>query len=66
MVNGKLKAEKFGEAATEWGEQFFKIRILQEKSKDRLTACIEAEIERNGETRQERIAAINKQLDKLD
>jgi len=60
-----LSAEKFGEAATQWGEQFFRIRATQEDSKERLRAMIEAEIERNGETRTDRIAFVNKMLDNL-
>jgi len=61
-----LSAEKFGEAATQWGEQFFRIRATQEDSKERLTAMIEAEVERNGETRTDRIAYVNKMLDQVE
>jgi len=66
MTNGHLEAESFGEAATQWGEQFFRIRATQETDSERLTAMIEAEIERSGETRQDRIAYVNKMLDQVE
>jgi len=66
MTNGHLEAETFGEAATQWGEQFFRIRATQETDPDRLRAMIEAEIQRDGETRTNRIAYVNKMLEQVE
>lgn len=57
-----LKAEQWGQAAAAWGEEFFKIRVLQEKDIDRLREAVKYEAQ--NKARQKRIATLNKQIQK--
>jgi len=66
MGRRTLSPTSFGRAAAAWDEEFFKIRVFNAGDPARLRAAIEHEAEREGETRKDRIAAINKRLATLE
>jgi hypothetical protein len=61
-MSKKLKAEQWGQAAAAWGPEFFKIRVLQEKSVVRLREAVKYEAEHKARTK--RIATLNTQIQK--
>lgn len=65
MTRRTLPSEQYARAAAGWNDEFFQIRILDERDPERLRAVIEHEVERNAETRTERIAKVNQQLHRL-
>ena len=61
-MSKKLKSKQWGRAAASWGEEFFMIRVLQEKDIDRLREAVKYEAQH--EAREKRIATLNKQIQK--
>jgi len=61
-----LSPESYGRAAAGWNEEFFKIRVFNESDKERLRAAIEHEVDREGETRKDRIATINSRIQTVE
>jgi len=61
-----LSPDAYGRAAAAWDEEFFKIRVYNESDKERLRAVIEHEIDREGETRKDRIATINSRIQTVE
>lgn len=60
-----LPPDQWGKAAAGWGKQFFAIRVIQCDDPERLRAAVIHEAERDAETRPDRIARLNKQIDKV-
>jgi len=65
MGRTTLSPESYGKAAAAWNAEFFKIRIYNESDPERLKAVIEHEVDRQSETRKDRIAAVNQRLQTL-
>jgi len=64
MGRRHLQPETYGRAATDWDEQFFKIRVYNESDRERLRAVIKHEAERD-DPRRDRIATVNKRIQTL-
>lgn len=62
MTSGHLPPEQWAGAAAAWTDEFFAIRVTQCDDTDRLRAAATHEVERDGETRTDRIARINTRI----
>lgn len=61
MGRTTLSPENWGKHATDWGDQFFRIRVAQEQQPERLRAALRYEGARS-DPRKERISALNTRL----
>jgi hypothetical protein len=62
MSEPHTQPETWAEAASEWGEQFFAIRVTQCSSLNHLRAAVKYEAEHKART--DRIKRLNKQIER--
>jgi len=62
-MSKQLNAELYGEASAAWSMGFFIVRIMQETDLRRLKYAVEYEAEH--QARKDRIAILNKQIQKV-